>query len=92
MYPMTNLIRLDNPRALQPDDMVLIQMADGSARQAVVRRDDDLLTPSQIKENWTEVRKAMLSELQTWGKLKCFSRKPRKDARNIIDVRWVIKY
>ena len=34
----------------------------------------------------------MLKELQTWVKLKCFSRKLRKDARNIIDVRWVLKY
>ena len=34
----------------------------------------------------------MLKELQTWEKLKCFSRRPREGARNIIDVRWVIKY
>ena len=72
--------------------MVLLQMTEGSARQTVVRRDDDLLTPSQIKENYTDVRKAMLKELQTWEKLKCFSRRPRQGARNIIDVRWAIKY
>ena len=34
----------------------------------------------------------MLKELQTWEKLKRFSRRPRQGARNIIDVRWVIKY
>jgi hypothetical protein len=34
----------------------------------------------------------MLKELQAWAKLKCFSRKLRKLARNIIDVRWVIKF
>ena len=34
----------------------------------------------------------MLKELQTWCKLKCFSRRPREGARNIIDVRWVIKF
>ena len=34
----------------------------------------------------------MLKELQTWAKLKCFSRKPRKEANNIIDTRWVIKF
>ena len=34
----------------------------------------------------------MLKELQTWATLKCFSRKARKNARNIIDVRWVVKF
>ena len=34
----------------------------------------------------------MLNELQTWAKIKCVSRKPRSSARNIIDVRWVVKF
>ena len=34
----------------------------------------------------------MLKELQTWAELKCFSRKARREARNVIDVRWVIKF
>jgi hypothetical protein len=34
----------------------------------------------------------MVDELKTWAKLGCFSRKKRKDARNVIDARWVIKY
>ena len=34
----------------------------------------------------------MLKELQTWANLKCFSRKRRADARNVIDVRWVVKF
>ena len=67
--PMTNLIELDNPCALRPDEMVLLQVTEGSARQTVVRRDDDMFTFSQIKEKWVEGRNAMLKELQTWGKL-----------------------
>eukprot|EP00974_Lingulodinium_polyedra_P103118 9982002-Lingulodinium_polyedra.AAC.1 len=27
--------------------------------------------------------------MQTWAKLKCFSRRPRQGTRNIINVRWV---
>ena len=61
-------------------------------RQEVVQRDDDILTPTQLKEHWPEIQKAMLKELQTWAKLKCFSRRARRQARNIIDVRWVIKF
>eukprot|EP00974_Lingulodinium_polyedra_P095761 9282065-Lingulodinium_polyedra.AAC.1 len=34
----------------------------------------------------------MLKELQTWAKLKCFSRRPRQGARNVIDVCWVNKF
>jgi hypothetical protein len=34
----------------------------------------------------------MQNELQTWVDLKCIARKKRKDARNIIDVKWVVKY
>ena len=60
MQPMTNLIQLEQPHALDPGEMVLLQMTENSARQVVVKRDDDLLTPSQIKENYTDVRKAML--------------------------------
>ena len=71
---------------------MLLQVGPNTMRQEVVQRDDDILTPAQLKEHWPEVRKAMLKELQTWAKLKCFSRRARKTARNIIDVRWVIKF
>ena len=33
----------------------------------------------------------MLKELVTWAQLKRFSRKPGHMARNIIDIRWVLK-
>ena len=74
------------------NEIVLLQMGHNTVRQVVVQRDDDILTPDQLKSHWAEVRKAMLKELQTWCKLKCFSRRPRKGARNVIDVRWVIKF
>ena len=35
---------------------------------------------------------ARLKELKTWHQLKCFSRKQRRHARNIIDTRWVLKF
>ena len=88
--PMTNTVGLE--RQPQPGEIVLLQMGQNTVRQAVVKRDDDLLTPQQLKENWPEVQAAMLKELKTWADLKCFSRRPRKGSRNIIDVRWVIKF
>ena len=88
--PETNL--LDLTTRPQADEMVLLQMGVNKVRQTVVKRDDDVLTPAELQEHRQEVRQAMLKELQTWNKLKCFSRRPRRGARNIIDVRWVHKF
>jgi len=89
--PMSNIVG-HLPRKPEPGEIVLLQVGPNTMRQEVVQRDDDILTPAQLKEHWPEVRKAMLKELQTWATLKCFSRKARKSARNIIDVRWVVKF
>ena len=71
---------------------MLLQVGHNTVRQTVVKRDDDILTPEQVKQLWPEVQKAMLKELMTWANLSCFSRRPRKGARNVIDVRWVLKF
>jgi hypothetical protein len=60
-------------------------------RRVVTKRDDDLLTPDEARLRWREVEAAMLKELHSWAELKCFSRKSRHGATNIIDVRWVLK-
>eukprot|EP00974_Lingulodinium_polyedra_P058439 5628123-Lingulodinium_polyedra.AAC.1 len=59
---MTAVVKLDQPA--RADEMVLLQMGK-SVRQTVVKRDDDAFTPDQLKENWLEVRQAMLKEWQT---------------------------
>ena len=66
--------------------------AENTVRRAVVKRDDDILTPEEENRHRKEVDAAMLQELQTWAKFKCFSRKAKKAARNIIDCRWVLKW
>ncbi len=88
--PSSHLLDLDDKPG--DDEMVLIQMGHNTAQQAVVQRDDDLLTAEQLKTHWAEVQAAMLKELQTWATLKCFSRRQRQGARNVIDVKWVIKF
>ena len=72
------------------DEMVLVSAKrDRTVTRQVVVKEDDLLSPSDVKDQFPEVQKAMLKEFNTWADLKCFSRRPRRDARNIIDVRWV---
>ena len=62
------------------------------ARRAVVQRDDDTLTPAELKLHAKKVAASMLSELKTWARLTCFSRRNRAMAKNIIDCRWVTKW
>ena len=63
-----------------------------ATRRVVVQKDDDTLTAEETRKHWRQVEQAMLDELITWAKLKCFSRKNRANARNIIDTRWVLKF
>ena len=51
-------------------------------RRAVVQRDDDTLTPEELKLYAQEVAASMLSEFKTWARLKCFSRRNRALAKN----------
>eukprot|EP00974_Lingulodinium_polyedra_P123629 11187508-Lingulodinium_polyedra.AAC.1 len=64
--PMTTTVECGGQA--KDNDMVLLQMGK-SVRQTVVQRDDDVLTPEQLKTHWREVRQAILKELQAWAKL-----------------------
>ena len=79
--------------AVMPDEFLIYKVGGkGSVRTSVVKRDDDVLSPEEVKQHWTDVCKAMVKELQTWVKLGCISRKARSVARNVIDTRWVLKW
>ena len=83
----------DVPRPPQEGEVVVLRIYHATnAKKAVVKRDDDILTKEEILQHREEIEAAMLAELNTWAKFKCFSRKLRKNARNIIDSRWVLKW
>ena len=87
--PMTNTVPDAPP--VGPDQMLVYKTSKQSgSRRLVTQRDDDLLTPEEVRLRWREVEAAMLKELRTWVELKCLSRKPRHQASNIIAVRWVL--
>ena len=87
---MTYLIR--NLDQELPDEMLVYTVKHNEVRAKIIKLDDDLLTPAEVKEHYPQVLKAMSKELQTWAKLKCFSRKSKSQARNIMDTRWVLKW
>ena len=82
----------NRPRTPKEGEIIVQEIYLSGARRTVVQRDDDILTAEELKSHAKEVAAAMLAELKTWAKLKCFSRRKRAGAKNIIDCRWVIKW
>ncbi len=63
------------------DEMSAFKVDQNGTRREIIQRDDVILTPQQVQQNWLEIESAMLKELQTWARLKCFSRRPAKERR-----------
>ncbi|MFM7986496.1 MAG: hypothetical protein ACKPKO_45005, partial [Candidatus Fonsibacter sp.] len=79
-------VELDHPRAGE-HLCVGVYIVTGTA-QAVVKRDDALLTQDEVQKHWPEFLVAIKQELDTWVKYGCINRKQRKMARNLIDVKF----
>ena len=76
----------------QAENIPGAQISDDQAyianRKVVIERDTDLLTKDEIEKHREEVTAATVAELLTWNKHGCFSRKPKRQARNIVDCKW----
>ncbi|CAK9013617.1 S-adenosylmethionine synthase 2 (AdoMet synthase 2) (Methionine adenosyltransferase 2) (MAT 2), partial [Durusdinium trenchii] len=70
----------------------IVPHEEGQDLQAVIDRNDDLLTDQEIRENAELVTQAILDELKTWQSFGCFERQPRAEATNLIDSKWVLKW
>ena len=67
-WPMTNC--LDFGENVQEGELVLATVnRDNAIKRQVVVKEDDLLTPQEVKQQYQEVQKAMLKELKTWADL-----------------------
>ena len=62
------------------------------SKKSVVETDQDLLTKEEYKRYPREVMASLRDELVTWIDHKCFRRRLRSGAKNILDVRWVGKW
>ena len=81
-----------NQQLKHNEEVVLRSYVASDCRTKVVERSDDLLTKDDYQRYPREVAAATLEELETWIHHKCFTRKPRKGARNVLDVRWVARW
>ena len=77
---------------LPKDAVNCFKVTNTRVKAQVIQRDDDLLAPHEVKAKHQEVSAAMDKELRAWVELGCVSRKPRAQARNIIDARWALKW
>ena len=91
-YPYTRLIPGCEDVTEEQYVLFTVDPKNKEARRQVVQRNDDLLTPDETKKEWAQCCQAMRKEIQTWVDLNNISRKPRSEARNIIDTRWVLKW
>ena len=62
------------------------------SKKAVVETDQDLLTNEEYGKHAKEVVTSIKDELKTWIDHKCFRRRARQGAWNVLDVRWVGKW
>ena len=77
---------------LKENEFVVMQVLLAGVKTAVIKRDTDILTPKEIKENPEAIKAATLEELTIWQKYKCFSRDWKSNATNLMSSRFVIKW
>ena len=80
------------PEATLPGGCARLRVYTAQAKRAVVERDTDLLTADEFKQHAKAVAAATYEELKIWIDHDCFTRRPRRGARNVLDVRWVGKW
>ena len=59
-YPATKAFEGNDQ--VKPDEMVVYRLEENETRRQVVKRDDDVLSPEEIKTHWSECLTAMLKE------------------------------
>jgi hypothetical protein len=57
----------------------------------LIEKELNILTLAEARANSEVCRKAMIDELRRWDAMKSWERMPRKDAKNLLDSRWVLK-
>ena len=61
-------------------------------KRSVVERENNIISLDEARAHVKECDNAMLDELTRWLNLGAFERMPKKQATNVIDARWVLKW
>ena len=79
-------------RNLEDDELIEIALMAEGQQQATIVKSFDILTPEEKHKHRSEIRKVKAKEIHGLHGLGCFSRKPKREAHNVIDIKWVIKW
>ena len=79
-------------RNLEDDELIEIALLADGQQQAAIVKSFDILTPEEKLKHKSEIRKVKAKEIHGLHGLGCFSRKPKREAHNVIDIKWVIKW
>ena len=83
--------RSGHPASIDQDS-VGCWVVGGTEPQALIEKDLPMLTPSEMEKYKPQVHAACLEELREWIRLCGLTRRPRRTANNIVDMRWVVKW
>ena len=77
---------------VQDDEDVKVQVKPDGSTQVSIEKNKQNLTPLEIRQHWSEILKSIQKELLVWAHNGCISRKPRNQAKNIVDCKFVITW
>ena len=79
-------------RELEDDELIEISFIAEGHQQATIVKSFDVLAPTEKLKHKSEIRKVKAKEIHDLHGLGCFSRMPKREAHNVIDIKWVIKW
>ena len=81
----------DGADVLEGNSLVLEVSEDGIQNKSIATNPGNP-TKEELLENRSRASEGQLQEINGLDDLKCFKRLPRKQAKNIVDTRWVITW
>ena len=74
------------------DELCILQVFLAGHKQVVIKRDTDLLTTQELRDNEALVASAVIEELRIWIENNCFEMTLKLGAKNVLDSRFVAKW
>jgi len=80
------------PRQATIDETVVTYLSSDYQESSVIVKEFDALTPEELRTHANAVGDVKRKEIADLHSLGCFGRCKRRDARNLVDTRWVIRW
>ena len=92
-YEMADMVDHGTNQEIKTDEVLVVRYdRQGCLLEVVIEREMNVLTAEEIRAHKAEVNTAYLDEIKRWLSMDMFERSKRRDATNLVDSRWVIKF